>query len=31
MSDEAVIELLGDMEEGYPDIVQKWIDGRATE
>jgi hypothetical protein len=31
MSDKAVVELLDDIEEGYPDIFQKWIEGRATE
>lgn len=31
MSEEAVIELLEDLEEGYPQIVEKWIEGRATD
>lgn len=31
MSDEAVVELLQDLDEGYPQIVEKWIEGRATE
>ena len=30
MSDKAVFEILNDLEEGYPEVVERWIECRAT-